>query len=260
MTVRKLFTMISLLVLMLCAVPAQVNAEDYRVYIDDQQDLLSPDEEQQLKVTMEELSAYGNVAFVSVSQYDDTGSYAKRLYSDLFGSSSGFLFVIDMGRRNIWIHCNGRIYSIINKAYANTITDNVYTYASNEEYFACARSAYEQAIILMRGGKIAQPMKYISNALIALVAALLINFVILVSQRGSLRLFNENDAKAMTIAAGVSVLSRDLVRRTRHRHHESSGGGGGGGHYSGGGHSGGGGGGGSSGGGGGGGGGGGHSF
>ena len=227
----------------------------YQIYFDDSEDLLTDQEEKMLKEEMKKITEYGNVGFVSVSQYQDTGTYAKRLYRELFGSESGFLFVIDMGRRNIWIYCNGAIYRVINKPYANTITDNVYRYASRGEYYNCAYHVYEQALILLEGGRISQPMKYISNLLIALVSALLINFYVLILGRKKDILNPVNNPQAsMTSAVGVNIMGMDLIRSRRTRHVESSGGGGGGG----GGYSGGGGGGGSSGGGGGGG--GGHSF
>ena len=231
----------------------------YQIYFDDSEDLLTDQEEKMLKEEMKKITEYGNVGFVSVSQYQDTGTYAKRLYRELFGSESGFLFIIDMGRRNIWIYCNGAIYRVINKPYANTITDNVYRYASRGEYYNCAYHVYEQALILLEGGRISQPMKYISNLLIALVSALLINFYVLILGRKKDILNPVNNPQAsMTSAVGVNIMGMDLIRSRRTRHVESSGGGGGGG----GGYSGGGGGGGSSGGGGGGssGGGGGHSF
>ena len=76
-------------------------------------------------------------------------------------------------------------YDIITKSYANTITDNVYTFASDEEYFDCANTAFEQINTLLEGRAIAQPMKYISNALLAIVLALLINyFVVMFVSRG----------------------------------------------------------------------------
>ena len=55
----------------------------------------------------------------------------QSLYREKYGSESGTIFVIDMDNRNIWIHSNGAINRTINKAYAETITDNVYTYASD---------------------------------------------------------------------------------------------------------------------------------
>ena len=159
--------------------------------------------------------------------------------------------MIDMGRRNIWIYCDGAIYRIINKSYANTITDNVYRYASKAEYYDCALNAYDQALTLLEGGRISQPMKYISNVLIAMVMALLINFVFLIIQRHEYSDTSlEAMAGAMTSTVAVSVMSKKLIKSHKSAHVSSSSSGGGGG----GGFSGGGGGGGSSGGGGG------HSF
>ena len=253
---RKLFKVLLLIsVVCLCTFTeiSSLNADvEYQIIIDDEEDLLTDAEESMLRVNMMPITNYGNVAFVSVKQYSDTGSYAKKLYRSLFGTDSGFLFLIDMGQRNIWIYSDGAIYRVINKAYANTITDNIYRYASRKEYYQCAAKAYEQAEILLRGGRIAQPMKYISNALIALVVALLINFLILTLQREK-DINPSSMVPAMTTAVGISILAKHKTKSTSHRHveYESSGGGGGGG-YSGGG--GGGGGGGSSGGGGG------HSF
>ena len=223
---------------------------DGQIIIEDEEDLLSDAEEKALLEHMEPISEYGGVAFVTVSQYGDTSVYAKNQYREYFGKSSGFLFLIDMGRRNIWIFSDGTIYKTINKAYANTITDNVYRYATRGEYYECAASVYDQAKILLEGGHIAQPMKHISNALIALVCALLLNFVLLLIQRKEKYVPVKEIAAAMTTAAAVSILSKKKTKSKRHLHVESDSSSGGG--YSGGG--GGGGGGGSSGGGGG------HSF
>ena len=221
------------------------------IIIDDQEDLLTDAEEQMLKIEMYEVSKYGGVAFATVSQYSDTSKYAKNLYRSYFGTDSGFLFLIDMGRRNIWIYSDGAIYRTINKAYANTITDNVYRYASRGEYYECAYHAFEQAATLLEGGRIAMPMKHTSNLLIALVCALLLNFALLLMQRKIGHAPVKETAAAMTTAAAVSIMSKRKTKSKKHLHVESDGSSGGG--YSGGG-GGGGGGGGSSGGGGG------HSF
>ena len=222
-----------------------------QIIIEDEEDLLSDAEEKALLQHMAPISEYGGVAFVTVSQYGDTSVYAKNQYREYFGKSSGFLFLIDMGRRNIWIYSDGTIYRTINKAYANTITDNVYRYATRGEYYECAASVYDQARILLEGGHIAQPMKHVSNALIALVCALLLNFALLLMQRKEKQVPVKEIAAAMTTATAVSILSKKKVKTKRHIHVESDSSSGGG--YSGGG-GGGGGGGGSSGGGGG------HSF
>lgn len=218
---------------------------DYQIVIEDNEDLLSDSEEVLLKEKMSEISHYGNVAFISVRQYSlETGTYAKNEFRRLFGTDSGTVFVIDMGQRNIWIFSDGAIYRTITKPYANTITDNVYRYASREEYFNCAYYAFDQIYTLLEGGKIAQPMKHISNVLIALVLAVLINFIFLLIERRDKFVDQSTAMKAMTTAVGVSVLAKTLTNTRRSRHVESSGGGssGGGGGGGGGGSSGGGGG------------------
>ena len=40
----------------------------------------------------------------------------------------------------------------------------------------CAYKVYEQELALLKGRRISQPMKYISNVLLAVVAALIINY------------------------------------------------------------------------------------
>ena len=247
---RKKISVIFLLLLSLMMVKAVHADNDYSLIINDEEDLLTASEEESLKHEMEKILPYGNAAFVTVSQYDDTDVYTKNTYRELFGTESGILFVIDMGRRNIWIFCDGAIYRTINKSYSYTITDNAYRYASNGDYYDCAEIVFEQSYTLLEGGRISQPMKYISNVFIALVIALLVNFSVLLHQRGSDVDSSETIVAAMTSAVGVNILSKQITKSQKHVHVESSDDGG----SYGGGSSGGGGGGGSSGGGGG------HSF
>lgn len=149
----------------------------YRVVIEDNAELLAEEQETALEEVMKDITAYGNVAFVTVAENSSSAeSFARSYYQRQFGTNSGTLFLIDMDNRKIWIHSDGAVYKVITTAYANTITDNVYRYASDEEYYECAAEAYRQIYALLEGQKIAQPMKYISNALLAMILALLINF------------------------------------------------------------------------------------
>lgn len=149
----------------------------YEVLIEDDANLLTVEEIMTLAETMKPITQYGNVAFKSVSyNTQDTDDFAKKFYERTFGNHSGTVFVIDMDNRNIYIYSKGAVYRIITKSYANTITDNVYRYASKKEYFNCANEAFLQIVKLLEGGHILQPMKYISNALLAVILALLFNF------------------------------------------------------------------------------------
>lgn len=151
----------------------------YCTVIEDDACLLSGEERSRLALEMRKITAYGNAAFKSLDYNEYSAPYfAQKYYHELFGSESGTLFLIDMDNREIYLFSDGAIYKTVTNAYALTITDNVYTYASKADYYSCASEAYKQIIALLSGRKIAQPMKYISNALLALIVAALINYFI----------------------------------------------------------------------------------
>lgn len=111
-----------------------------------------------LQYLIKPITNHGNVAFVSVDyNYDSTEDYANEVYSDLFDEDDGTLFLIDMDNRMIYIRSDAKLNQKITEAYANTITDNVYRFASKEEYFECANQAFEQIYKVLEGEKIAQP-------------------------------------------------------------------------------------------------------
>ncbi len=150
---------------------------NYRIYIEDQAELLTEDQHLELSQAMQGITAYGSAAFLTTdSNAASTESLARSYYMERFGTASGTVFVIDMDNRNIWIHSDGAVYKVITSAYADTVTDNVYRYASNGDYYGCAREAFAEICALLEGQRIAQPMKYISNALLAMILALLANF------------------------------------------------------------------------------------
>lgn len=149
----------------------------YRALIEDHADLLSRGHEDDLLETMKGITAYGNVAFKSVDTNNSTtAALAESYYRSVFGKDSGTVFLIDMDNRMIYIFSDGKVYRTITKAYANTITDNVYRYASQGDYYTCANEAFLQMQKLLDGGRIMQPMKYINNALLALLLAFLVVF------------------------------------------------------------------------------------
>ena len=217
----------------------------YSVIIEDDASLLSNDEKIQLAETMKDITPYGDVAFKSIDYNSySTETYIERYYNSIFGTGSGTVFLIDMDNRNIWIYSDGSIYSTITTAYANVITDNVYAYASDKDYFTCANKAFIQEAALLQGRRISQPMKYISNALLAIAIAILINYFI-VRQTSRVRKASDNEIVNGVFANNAfNNVSVNFIRQTRTyspRSSSSSGssgghsGGGGGGHSGGGG-------------------------
>lgn len=149
----------------------------YVVLVEDDAGLLSEEELAALARQMQEITVYGNAAFKTIAENESsTRYYAGSYYYSAFASRSGMLFLIDMDNRNIWIYCDGAVYKTITEDYADTITDNVYLDAHYGNYYECASKTFKQAAALLDGHRIIQPMKYICNALLALLIALLFNF------------------------------------------------------------------------------------
>lgn len=152
----------------------------YAVVVEDECNLLSDYEKQQMIEVMEEISAYGNVAFVSAlggEKSRHTESLAKVRYLEYFDNTAGTIFFIDMKSRYLYIYSHEEMYDVITSNYANTITDNVYRSATNGAYGECAISAFSQILSLLQGQSISQPMKYISNTLLGLALGLLLTFL-----------------------------------------------------------------------------------
>lgn len=189
----------------------------YAIYIDDKADLLTSSEEEALLTNMEAITVSGHVAFVSISEnpYPDTKTYAKTYANTYFGSESGTVFLIDMEERYIWIYSTGNIHDIITTAYANTITDNSYRYASNGDYFSCADTAFSQIHSLLEGHRIAQPMKYISNLLLAVILAMLFNYFLVMSLSKAKKAKDKQILENIYTHASVKNPSVKFLHQTR---------------------------------------------
>lgn len=214
----------------------------YKVFILDGEDLLTEEQESSLAENMIPITQYGNCAFdteyvTGMSSYD----YAVRNYTDYF-KESGTLFLIDMGNREIKLYNSRDIEKAVNPSYANSITDNVYTYATKGDFYTCATKVFEQEYTLLQGGRIAQPMKYISCALLALILALLVNYFIVRFKSKNTKTPQQLIMAAVAATALVGSTAAVVTSRTRKSRGSSGGGGGsfgggGGGGFSGGGHS-----------------------
>lgn len=160
-----------------------INEEtDYKAIIEDDANLLTQQEKLDLIEEMKVLTQYGNIAFKTINENSySTETYSSKYYHEKFGTTSGTLFLIDMDNRYIYIFSDGDNYKTITKSKAYIITDNVYKYATNERYYECASDAFGQIELLLSGGKIAEPMRHISNILLSILAAFLINFIIVLS-------------------------------------------------------------------------------
>ncbi|MBP5256191.1 MAG: TPM domain-containing protein, partial [Clostridia bacterium] len=156
-----------------------------KITLIDGAELFSEAEDEKLRDDMIPVTSFYPVAVVTTS---DTGgvstpSYAARTYRSVFGGSDGIVFLIDMDNRYLYLYTSDS-NTRLSAEKCDSITDNVYRYASAGDYVLCAEKALEQTRQVMAGISIPQPMKHMSNALVALSAALLGVFVYAVSKTG----------------------------------------------------------------------------
>lgn len=184
----------------------------YVIVIEDGEDLLSEQEEIALASDMMPITEYGNVAFVSCySTNKTTAKFANDWYYGRFGNDSGTAFVIDMYNRIIQIASAGDVYKVITKGYANTISDNIYKFASKGDYYGCASSAYKQEYTLLEGGRISRPMKHITNVLVALTVAIILNYLFARYQRR----LEESPAKHVFNTMTYSTLASSIISKQK---------------------------------------------
>ena len=215
----------------------------YKVIIEDDAELLREDELARLYSEMIPLTQYGNIIFKTINSNDSSAQlYARRYYYAEFGNKSGTLFLIDMDNRMIYIFSDGSNYKYITSDKANIITDNVYRYATNQQYYDCASVAFSQILTTLQGDKIAEPMRYISNGLISLTFAFFISFIVVLINTNIRKATNAEILKNCGVSFSISNVKAVKTGQSRKYSPQSSssggssgGGGGGGGSSSGGG-------------------------
>ena len=107
-----------------------------------------------------------------------TKAYGDNLYIKNCNKDSSIMFIIDMHTRYIYIYRYGKAEDSLTSGKCDTITDNVYSYASSKDYYNCAMKGLEQIGQVMAGQHIAQPMKVVSNLFLALVVGFVIMYLV----------------------------------------------------------------------------------
>lgn len=150
---------------------------NYTVTVMDDALLLDQTEEKALLQSMLPIAKHGHVIMLTSDRTDiSCEAEAAQLCDQLFGNENAVVFLINMGIREIYIYARADMSDSISSGHARSITDNVYRYASKEDYFTCADRAFTQINRVLSGDSIAQPMKYICNALLSIIVALLLGF------------------------------------------------------------------------------------
>lgn len=142
------------------------------------------------------------------------------------------LLIIDLATRQLTVWSSDKILKTLTQAKAYTITDNIYSYASRGEYANCAETAFNQMYKVLKGEKVSGPMRYISNILLALLAALLLAYLFISARMEQEVKVSLPEIATATVGAGAVIAAKTLTRKVKHS--SSSGGSHGGGFHGGG--------------------------
>ena len=186
----------------------------FRAIILDDLRLLTEEERDHLLEDMEPITKYGNVAFWSTRESASNEVEQARLKRrELFGLESATILVINMNLRKVSIQSYGALYDIITIDRANTITNNVRNLLTFGEYYSAANRAYSQIDALMKGEQIPQPMKYLSNLAIALIASLILMMNIVFRHASSFTKPEHDPIKEVIAAVTLGSVSLKATRR-----------------------------------------------
>ena len=151
----------------------------YTASIVDLADLLSDEEEARLLEEMKPLTTYGHALLLTVNDPDYFEDIAENLYHQYLGWDSGTMLLINMTSRELGFYSDGENYRLITRTNAETIADNIYLYARSGDWYTCCSRGFQDVLALLEGSRIARPMKYIGNGLMALTVSILLNYLFL---------------------------------------------------------------------------------
>lgn len=203
----------------------------YQVLIKDDDNLLSSSDENKLVEEMVPLTKYGHAVLWTTDIYaSDEANQARKERKACYEYDSAALFMINMGSRKLYIQSYGTLYKSINSSKARSITDNVSKYATNKDYYTCAKEAFTQMAATAQGEQIAEPMKIVSYVVISLMLGLIIALAIAFSKKfNPLRKTAEMSTATGSGTMMATPLNMVLIKTDVIHVSSSSGGGGGGG-------------------------------
>ena len=238
---KRLLIIAALLIVFSAAFCVRTQAAEtdkpYDVIIRDFADLLADEDEDELYYTMLEGADYANMVFMTI---DDAEGYSSRDYiemvyqtDDSLKGTNAVIYLIDMDNRLLWISGYGEVSRQVTADYGNLITDNVYKYAKNGDFAACAVRGYKQIVQRLEGNRVSGSLRGVGNLCIAVILAEILCFVIAYVSSAVGK--TKTDEILSNIDQSVNI-QEPVVRKTGSRRvyapPKSSGGSGGGGYRS----------------------------
>ena len=238
---------LAFLLILLLLVPVLAAAETrtnettgFIAVLDDSGSLLDTAEYDGVWEAMMPVTEYCNVGFYTCSGSDKTYVMDKaKAWANANFKGTCTLFIIDMATRQLAVWSSTDVQKTLTQSKGYTITDNVYKYASRGDYAGCAESAFNQMYKVLKGVNVKGPMRVISNALLALLAAILLAYLFISARmEQEVKVSMPDIITTTAVGAGAVIAAKKLTRKVKHSSSSGGGGfhgGGGGGGFSGGG-------------------------
>lgn len=206
MTVQKCKKILSFIAVLLLAVtvivPYSLKAENisdlkenrqtgYAACVLDYAELFKDSEVKALLNKAYDLTDYSDVFVVTVQKGQNshgtteraTKDFGDEMYLKYSNQDNCIMFIIDMHTRYLYVYRYGdEVESTLTSGKCDSITDNVYEYASDKDYYTCASIALDQMGKVLAGQHIAQPMKVASNLFIAFVIGFVVMYLVALSK------------------------------------------------------------------------------
>lgn len=153
----------------------------HRAVIIDELGSLSAEEAIELLQAMEPITKYGDAVYkttVSSGAFDPE-KYMDIQYGVTMSGATGVLVLLDAGNNSFKVRCGGKWETMINRKQAESIaTIALNGYRENEQAVTVPQTAFNQVYARLEQARKARPVKYVCNAMLALILAMLINFVL----------------------------------------------------------------------------------
>lgn len=151
---------------------------EYEAFIQDDMDLLTEENEKELLKTMEKITEFGGVAFVSISEEEkNSWEYARKSYLELFCGENGVVFLINMYDKSIYIYCGGGLSYSLTNSKITEISKKVSYYISHENYVLACKKAYSEMLTILERDEVTTVRKYVSNGVLALILGFFVTFI-----------------------------------------------------------------------------------
>ncbi len=193
----------------------------YQVRIHDAAGVLNDSQREILVRKMAVVTAYGSAVLVTTQgEGAALEEHAADFYERSFSDKSGIIVCVDVQTKRVWLWSRGGIHRLVQGRYARRVAEDASEQAAEDNAYECAYEAFDKIEKLLEGAGENRPVKYISNALLALMLAFFVNYL-LVDRMSRRQEANEAEVLDMvdktfySMAPQIEKVSERVVRMQR---------------------------------------------